>query len=56
MNKDEKCKNCGWLDLWNGFYICGYIAEVWHTASEVNPEGNCRESIKRFKKRKGDSE
>ena len=53
MNKDEKCKNCGWLDLWNGIYICGYVAEVWLIAAEVNPKENCREDIKRFKNRKG---
>lgn len=56
MNKDNKCKNCGWLEFWKGVYICGYVAEVWHIAAEVSPEGNCREDIKRFKNRKGASE
>ena len=56
MNKDGKCKDCDWLEIYKGDYIYGYVAEVWHIAAKVNPQSNCRNGIKKFKRRKGDSE
>lgn len=50
MNKDGKCKNCDWLEIYKGDYICGYVAEVWHIAAKVNPEKSCRKDINHFKK------
>lgn len=37
----EKCKDCRWLEFYEGRYICGYVAEVYLLARRVDPESAC---------------
>ena len=40
--KNAKCKNCKWLETHEGKHICGYMAEVYHTAVGLrNLEAQC---------------
>ena len=39
---ENQCKDCRWLERYEGEYICGYIADVYLIASKVKPESPCK--------------
>lgn len=50
LSQKTICKNCKWLETYEGKYICGYMAEVYHTAVEVrNLAAQCPHTAERQK-------